>query len=397
MIRNLTLPLLLSSLLLQTACVGPWPGSSISTEDMHVGFVYVGPVGDHGWTKTHDDGRLYLEEDLGVTSEYLASVDPADTEAAIDELVANGSNVVFTTSFDYAADTLQSAVNYPDVSFFNCSGEVYSDNLASYMGRMYQVMYLAGYVAAKQSCTGRLGVVASVPIPEIVRHVNAFTLGARSVNPEAVVEVQFVGAWFDVEVEPAVTNSLLSHGVDVIINQTDTTIPLETANGATTTCTVDGDDTETPVWTIGYDNHDSCAFAEESCLTSAYFNWGPMYASMLTELANGTLDTSVYRWEQMQVTPELSPVSLADMSTMVAGTTRVEVESLIPALADESGRQLPFEGPIRDNLGETRVSSGDQLDDEALNRMCWFVEGVVTYTEDGDVPAEVPSGCVGDF
>ncbi len=384
-------------LLLASACVGPWPGTEVDPQDLHVGFVYVGPVGDHGWTKTHDDGRLYMEQELGLTSEYLASVDPADTEAAIDELIANGSDVVFTTSFDYAADTLQSAYNYPDADFFNCSGEVYADNLASYMGRMYQVMYLAGYVAAKQSCTGRLGVVASVPIPEIVRHVNAFTLGAQAVNPDVVVEVQYVNAWFDTEVEPAVTNSLISHGVDVIINQTDTTIPLETANGQTVSCEVDGVAQEVPVWTIGYDNADSCTHAEESCLTSAYYNWGPMYTTMLQELAAGTLDTSVYRWEQMQVTPELSSVSLADMSTLVSGTTRVEVESIIPTLADESGRQLPFVGPLDDNQGEQRVSSGEELDDDALNRMCWYVDGVVTWTEEGDVPAEVDSSCVGDF
>lgn len=399
--RSLPLLSLVTLPLLTTACVGPWPGTDfgITLENAKAGFVYVGPVGDHGWTKTHDDGRLAVEENLGIPTEYVPSVSPADGVSTLDTLVANGNNLLFTTSFDFVSATQQAAANHPEALFFNCSGGVYADNLGSYMGRMYQPMYLAGMVAGSVTQTNRLGLVLSVPIPEIVRHANAFTLGAREVNPDVVVEVAWVNNWFDAELEPELTNQLIQNGADIISNQTDTTIPLETAAGQTVT--VDdgaGGTTEIPVYSIGYDNPDSCSFAPDTCLTSAYWNWGPMYTSLIESVIDGSWKPEEIIWEQMKATPSESAVHLSEFSTLVPGAVRLAVDARIPDLVDPAGSQLPFVGPINDVLGEQRVGAGDSLDDDALNRMCWFVDGVITHdAEDGDVPAEVPAGCGGDF
>lgn len=394
MLRTLS-PLLLA------ACVPPWPedsdgGGGIPIEDVSVGFVYVGPVGDHGWTKTHDDGRIAMADALGVTTSYQASVDPADAVAVMDEMVADGANVVFTTSFDFVSQTQQAAAVNEDVRYLNCSGNVYADNLSSYMARMYQPMYLAGMVAGGMTTTNRLGMVVSVSIPEIVRHVNAFTLGAREMNPDVVVEVAWVNNWFDATLEVDYTNELIARGADVITNQTDTTIPIETATGQVVSWEVDGEMTDVPVYTIGYDNPDSCSSGDDTCLTSAYWNWGPMYTEIVQQISDGTWDPSNIRWDQMESTPEQSSVHLSDYSDVVPGALRLTVDETIPTLVEAEGSQLPFVGPLKDANGELRYASGEAMSDEDLNRMCWLVEGVVSNDGSGDTPGVVPSGCDGD-
>jgi len=379
---------------LLAGCLGDWPADR-GFDQLDLGFLYVGLVGDHGWTLTHEEGRQAIEENLeAVTTAYEPSVIPADAPARMDAFVEAGANVIITTSYDFLSATQAAASAHPDVLFLNCSGFAAADNMGSYFGRMYQPWYLAGMVAASQSCTGRLGVVGAVTIPETVRHINAFTLGAREVDPSAVVHVEWIGAWFDVEREPEVTTDLIAAGADVIVNQTDTTIPLETAAAQTSTC--DGE--TVTVWSIGYDNADSCDFAPESCLTAPYWNWGPLYVRLLEEIRAGIWDPRALVWDQMLGTPEDSTVALAPMSDLVDSAVGVAVESRIPELTAAEGIHRPFVGPLRDVNGALRVDEGDGLDDEALLRMCWFVEGVVSTGEDGsDAPGEVPNGCGGDY
>lgn len=383
-----------------SGCVGAWTGTDGGTtplENPKAGFVYVGPVGDHGWSKTHDDGRLALEAELGIPTTYEPSVIPADAVTTMEAMIAEGSNIIFTTSFDFVSATQQVASTSPDARFLSCSGGVYAENLSSYMGRMYQPMYLAGVLAGQMTCTNRIGVVTSVPIPETVRHINAFTLGVREVNPDAVVEVKWVMNWFDPVVEPQLTDELIDHASDVIVTQTDTTIPLETAEGRTVTCNNGPAPTTTPVYTIGYDNPDSCTHAPESCLTSAYWNWGPMYIDLTSQIIDGTWVPSEIPWEAMKATPSESSVALSEFSEKVPGAVRLDVDSRVPDLVNAGDEHKPFQGPLRDNKGEVRVAAGDVMTDDELNRMCWFVEGVVSNTGEGDVPAVVPAGCGGDI
>jgi basic membrane protein A len=386
---------------LASGCMGPWPNPGAPTdgdeeeqglEEVKAGFVYVGPVGDHGWSKSHDDGRLYVADALGIETTYEPSVSPADTVAVLDEMIADGVNVAFTTSFDFVSQTQQAAALHEDQTFLNCSGGVWAENLSSYMGRMYQPMYLAGIVAGRMTKTDHVAVLGAVPVPEVVRHVNAFTLGVRSVNPQARVEVSWIMNWFDVELEPQHTLAFVAHGADIILVQTDTTIAVEVSAGLTVTV---GEETH-PVYSIGYDNVDSCTHAPETCLTAPYWNWGPMYVDIVEQIREGTWDPSVIRWDQMRTDRAESVVALADFNALVPGEVRIAVDEAIPALTDPGNVAAPFIGPIRDTAGDLRVAAGDRLDDDALNRMCWHVEGVYNWEDGALVPATVPSGCPGD-
>ncbi len=357
---------------------------------IRAGLIYVGPVGDHGWTKAHDVSREHVEAVMPeVEAHFMPSVSPADVGTVIDDFVAAGDNVVITTSHDFLVGTQAAALRHPDVNFLICSGFETGPNLGSYFGRMYQAMFMAGRLAGHVTQTHRVGIVGAVPIPETVRHINAFALGARSVNPEIDVAVRWVGQWFAPDVEAAATNELVDAGADVIFGQTDTTTPIEAS--AARTSVMDG-----PVWSIGYDNPDSCSFAPERCLASAYWNWGPLLERLLAEMRDGEWDPSAVVWEQMDADPERSSFYLGEPSRdLVPTAARLDVEGLIPMLtaSGDEARARPFLGPLRDNRGGERLADGAVAADELLLRMCWFVDGVVS--PDG-TPAEVPVECVGD-
>ncbi len=381
--------LALVALSLSACWMGPWPEDENPFQPS-VGFVYVGPVGDHGWTKAHDDGRLYLEEHVeGVSTHYEPSVIAADAPDVMAEFIAEGDGLIVTTSFDYIAQTQNAAANNPGVNFLNCSGFYSSANMGSYFGRMYQAWYLAGMVAGEmthRSGSNRIGVVGPVVIPETVRHLNALTIGARSQNPNVEVHVEWIHNWFDPHLEPEAANTLIAAGADVIVNKTDTTIALGVVQALY--------DKGQPIYSIGYDNIDSCEIVGESCLTAPYWNWGPMYARMVQEMIDGTWDPYDQIWEQMQGDRDDSIVYLAELSTHVPADVRLVVENEIAELVKEENVAVPFVGPIRDNTGTVRVSNGEVMSDEELLRMCWYVEGIIAA--DGE-PAEVPGGCGGDY
>lgn len=362
--------------------------------DPKVGLLYVGPVGDHGWTLTHERSRQYFMENMeGVTSEFVPAVDTAAAPQRIDELIANGNNIIIGTSFDFLVPFLSKAPNNPDVNFLLCSGFESGPNLGSYFGRMYQVMYMMGVLAGRVTRNDRIGIVGPVVIPETVRHLNAFTRGARSVNPDVRVYIDWVEAWFDPPNEAASTQALLTQAdVDIVFGFTDTTIPIELAATATTST---GDD----VYVIGYDNRDSCTYTAEitpRCLTSAYWNWGPMVTRLLEDMRAGTWRPDELVWEQMKSTPELSSAYFSDLNTDLVDTSvRTEVEGLIPRLTADTqeARMLPFEPPVLDVNGDVRLEVGEAFTDEDLLKMCWLVEGV--YNVDGS-RGTVPANCVGD-
>lgn len=361
---------------------------------LKVGMLYVGPVGDHGWTLTHELSRQYFTSRISdVESQFTPSVSTGNAGAAIDEFVQRGDNVIIGTSYDFLVPFLEKSQRYPEVNFLLCSGFSTGPNLGSYFGRMYQVMYQAGVLAGRVVPPGaKVGLVGPVVIPETVRHANAFTQGVRKVNPTATVLVRWVGAWFDPPNETAATNELVDQGdVSLIFGHTDTTIPIEVAGTRRTS-------TGAQVLSIGYDNPDSCDFAPaNTCLTSAYWNWGPMVTRILEDMRAGRWRPETPVWEQMKSTPTESSASLAPITTntaLVPSGVRLEVEGLVPELTanTEQARKLPFTGPIRDADGRDRVPSGVMMTDEALLRMCWFVEGVTNL----DGSTAVPVGCVGD-
>ena len=360
----------------------------------NIGFLYVGPVGDHGWTLTHHHGKEYMERQLpGIITHFEPSITAADAPRVIDQMIADGRNVIVGTSFDFLVPFQNKAANHPEVNFTLCSGFRSAPNLGSYFGRMYQVMWMVGRLAGEMTQTDKIGIIGPVVIPETVRHINAFTRGVQSSNPNARVYVRWVLAWFNPPEETAATQELIGVGTDVVFGHTDTTIPLEVSKTATVT---GPQGTPVDVLSIGYDNRDSCNFAPDRCLTSAYWNWGPMITGVVQDMIDGDWLPQEAIWEQMKSDSESSSVYLAPMNERLVPTdVRIEIEGYIPQLArpGPEGQQLPFEAPVLDNTQMVRLPAGERFTDEALLSMCWFVDGV--YDVNGQ-PGVVPPACVGD-
>lgn len=365
----------------------------LAATEVRLGFAYSSAQNDKGWSQTHHSAAITVAESLGAELFFRASVASPDVESVIDDLVLNDdANIIFTPSSGYITGTLNAANKYPDRHFFSCCGDVSGPNLSSYFGRMYQPIYVLGYVAGSMSCTGHLGVVAALPLPQFVRHINAFTLGAREANPEIVVDVRWVGAFFDPETEGALAEELMDAGSDVILAQSNSTAPLEARPGETQTCASMEGDVEVPVYRIGYHSPDACASNPDQCISSAYWRWDGLYEEKVRSVLDGTFDPADVGWSPM-TDSSTSVVNYASFAPFVPVTVATEAEKRRSAtIADP---QVPFRGPLSDNTGERQISAGEDLSDQEFDLMCWFVEGVVS-TETGErVPAEVPSSCAG--
>ncbi len=352
--------------LLFAACGAPAPPPAPEEETIRAAFVYVGPIGDHGWTYAHDQGRKYLEANVpNVETTYLESVSDVDAEARIRDLAEQGYDVIFTTSFSFRDATAAVAPSYPGVIFENCSGFLTAENMGSYFGRMYQGKYLAGIVGGLTTQTNKIGYVAPIQIPEVIRLINGVTVGARSVNANVQMEVVWILNWFDPPAETAAVQSMVDAGVDVIFTGTDTTVPVVTA-------------TERGVWSVGYDSCESCDAAPELCLTTPCWNWGPTYAEIVEAIRDGTWAPHA-TWDAMAdgivIVTDLGPAAPAGAKEAVdAARARIE-----------AGEDV-FCGPIYDNHGELRVAEGECMTDLEMLCFDWYVEGV-----NSEVPAGV--GC----
>ena len=238
--------------------------ASATPEALKVGFIYVGPVGDYGWSYAHDQGRKYLETTLtDVKTTYVESVpEGADAERLLTQLARAGHKVIFATSYGYMDTMLKVAERFPDVVFLHCAGHKRRANMGTYFGRMYQASYLSGLVAGTVTQKKRIGYVAPIPIPEVIRITNAFVLGVRAVNPEVKVHVVWTNAWYDPATESEAAHGLLDIGADVIATQSDSPAPVQTAE-------------RRGAYSVGF-NADASKFAPTKHLTSAIWNWGPI-------------------------------------------------------------------------------------------------------------------------
>ncbi|MDI6893717.1 MAG: BMP family ABC transporter substrate-binding protein [Bacillota bacterium] len=327
-------------------------------KEINVGFIYVGPVGDAGWTWAHDQGRQYLEKNLaGVKTFYVESVpEGADCEREIRRLVEEKNcKVVFTTSFGFMDGTLNVAKEYPDRVFMHCSGYKMADNMGNYFGRMYQPRYLAGIVAGKMTKSSKIGYVAAFSIPEVVRGINAFTLGVRSVNPKATVRVIWTNTWYDPAKEKEAAKSLLAVGCDVIAQHQDTPGPQQAAE-------------EAGKYGVGY-NCDMSKFAPKAHLTAPVWNWGPYYLRVVKAVMDGTWKPEAY-WGPMSD----GVVGLAPFGPMVPDDVKKLVEDKKQEIV--SGKWDVFTGPIKDQSGKVRVAEGQKMTDQEMLSFDWFVQGV---------------------
>ena len=326
---------------------------------LKVAFVYVAPIGDLGWTYAHDQGRMYLEENLegGAETAFIENVpEGRDAERVIRDFGQIDYDLVITTSFGYMDPTLTVAQEFPDTHFVNVTGFKTADNMSTLFGRMYQPRYLSGLVAGSMTETNVIGYVAAFPIPEVIRGINAFTLGVREANPDAEVRVVWTNTWFDPPAEKEATEALLDQGADIIAQHQNTTEPQKAA-------------AERGVSSIGY-NSDMRAFVGDSVLTGPVWNWGPAYVKFAEQVRDDSWETEQY-WGGMDDgiigLAEFSPSVPEDVAALVA-----EKQAMII-----SGEMDVFCGAL---TGQNGVQF---LEDGQILGMDWFVEGVV-----GEAPGE---------
>jgi len=322
-------------------------------------FVYIGPPGDLGWTYEHDRGRKELEQEFGddVETTYIEDVpEGPDATRVIRQYAQEGWDVIFTTSFGYMEPTHEVAEEFPNVIFEHCSGYMTRENMATYFGRIYQPRYLSGIVAGEMTDSNIIGYVAAFPIPEVIRGINAFTLGVRSVNSDAEVRVVWTNTWYDPVVEREAAEALLDEGADIIAQHQDTTEPQKAAK-------------ERDALSIGYDS-DMRDFVGDTVLTSPQWNWGTYYIDTVQKIVDGTWEPHQF-WGGL----ETGVVKLAEMSPLVPDDVLQQVDAESERITGTDWDV--FCGPVNDQEGNEAVADGDCLSDEAMLNMDWFVEGVV--------------------
>lgn len=332
----------------------------VAPEDLRPGFIYVGTVGDGGWTLANDIGRKEADRLFpGVVSMVAESVaEGPELMMVIERMITNGkSRLIIGNSLGYGDFMLAAAAKYPEIKFVHISGNQRADNLSTYFGRLYQARFLAGLVAGHMSKSGSIGYVAAFPVPEVLRGINAFTLGARTVNPDATVKVVWLNSWYDMALERDLTKGLIDKGRDVIAMHCDT-------GQVPRVCE------EAGVYVIG-NNFDMSAYAPTMHLTAPVWHWGVLYAHAYEQVINGTWRSEDLWWGLKE-----GAVALAPFGNMVPQEARNMVETYKEYII--SGKFAVFHGPIRDNLGNLRVEEGIRLEDDELLAFDWFVAGVVS-------------------
>ena len=332
-------------------------GTASAADKLKVGFIYIGPIGDHGWTYAHDQGRLAVEEALGdqVETVYVENIpEGPDAERAIERLARQDVGLIFTTSFGYMDPTIKVATRFPDVKFEHATGYKQSENVATYNARFHEGRYVIGQIAAKTSKSGVAGYIASFPIPEVVMGINAFMLGAQSINPDFKVKVVWVNTWFDPGKEADAAKVLIGQGADIITQHTDSTAPLQVAE-------------EEGVHGFGQAS-DMIHFAPKAQLTAIIDEWGPYYVERAQAVLDGTWESGD-SWSGMSAgTVVMAPYT--NMPDDVAAMA-METEAMIT-----SGELNPFAGPIYKQDGTLAVAEGEIMDDGTLAGINWYVQGV---------------------
>lgn len=322
-------------------------------------WIYVGPINDGGWTQAHDEGREAVEEELGdaVETTYKENIpEGPEAEQVIRDLIAEGNEIIFATSFGYGDVLADLAEEFPDVRFEHATGAATSENLATYFGAAEDTIYLTGLAAGSAIPEGgTVGFVAPFPIPEVIRHVNAFQTGVAEVNPTATTKVVWTNTWFDPEVERQAADSLVADGVDAIASGQDSPASGEAAS-------------EAGLPFVGYDS-DQSENLGDIWLTASLYHWGPYYTERVQAVADDSWETGAYYGG---IADEF--VSLAPFGPQVDQ----ETQDLIAQRQEEivAGDFYEFDGPLVDQEGEERVPEGESMDLGAILSMDWFIEGV---------------------
>lgn len=360
------------------ACVSPrksnsqgevLPSSSASplttNEPLKVGFVYIGTVGDFGWTYSHDLGRREMEANLQdkVKTTFVENVNAgADAERVIRQLALDGNKLIFTTSFDYMNSTMKVAKDFPNVVFENCTGYKRAANVGTYLGRVEETRYLTGMIAGKMTKSNIIGFIGAYPIPQVIRGINAFTQGLRMTNQDAKVRVLWVKSWYEPAKEREAAQALINLGADVLTQHTDSVAAVQLAE-------------EKGIYAFGY-NTDMSKFGATAHLTSAINKWGKFYTDTALSVMDGT-------WKSQEIWYGIGEgmVDISPMNQLI----KSDVQQLVNTKRDAfiQGISHPFDGPVKDQKGVVRVPKGKVLDDQRQLAMDWYVQGI-----EGSIPKE---------
>jgi basic membrane protein A len=333
-------------------------------EPLKIAFAYVGPVGDGGWTYAHDNGRKAVEAAYGdkVVTSFVEKVpESADAERVIRDMAQQGNKLIFGTTFGYMEPMLKVAADLKEVKFEHATGYKTADNLRTYDSRTYEGAYMAGVVAGKMSKTGTLGVVGSVPIPEVIRNINSFTLGAQSVNPKITTKVVWVNEWFNPPKETEAATALINGGADVLFQNTDSSAVLQTAE-------------KMGKRAFGWDS-DMTAYGPKAHLASAVINWGPYYVKAVGEALEGKWTGNSSAWWGVKE----GAIDLVSIAADVPDDTKKRIDDVKAGLKD--GSFSIWKGPIMDNTGKELVAKDVVADDKFLGGLKTYVKGV-----EGKVP-----------
>src|SRR5210317_261906 len=331
--------------------------SAFAAEPVKVGFIYVGPIGDHGWTYRHDIGRQQVEEHFGdqVETIYLESVSEGpDTERAIRMMIQEGADIVFTTSFGFMDPTLRVAKENPNVYFEHATGFKRHDNMSTYGLRLYQARHVQGVIAGLMTKTNKICYVGAFPIPEVIREINTYYLGAKSVNPNVDIDIVWVNTWYDPGKEAQAADVMIAEGCDMVAQHTDSPAPLQTAQKA---------------GVLGFGQaSNQYKFAPKAQLTATIDNWSPYYISKVQAVIDGTWKTNDYFGHMND-----DVVKMAPFTNMPS-----DVKAKAQKIKDDirNGKYFAFTGPIKDNTGKIQLKAGEIADDAHLNSMMYYVEGI---------------------
>jgi len=345
-------------------CAGVFAIASAQAADpLKAAFIYIGPTGDHGWTYSHDVGRKAVEAQQGdkVKTTFVENVpETADAERVIRDLASKGNKVIFATSFGYMNAMAKVSKQFPKTVFMHATGYKTDKNLGIYDVRTYEGAYMLGVVAGKMSKSGQLGVVGSIAIPEVIRNINAFTIGARSVNPKATTKVIWVNSWFDPGKEREAALTLISQGADVLMQNTDSPAVVQTA-------------LEKGIYAFGWDS-DMSKFGGKAQLAASVLNWGVIYNEQIEKVQKG-------EWKTTDIWAGVKDGAVNIES--FGPSTPADVKKLAEERRDaiKAGKLHPFTGPLKDNTGKELVAAGKTLADVDLRKMSVYVEGV-----EGSVP-----------
>jgi len=334
-------------------------------EPLKIAFAYVGPVGDGGWTFAHDNARKAIEKEFGdkVVTSFVEKVpESADAERVIRDMATQGNKLIFGTTFGYMEPMLKVAADFKDVKFEHATGYKQAENMRTYDSRTYEGAYMAGVIAGKMTKSNTLGVVASIPIPEVIRNINSFTMGAQSSNPKIKTKVVWVNEWFNPPKESEAAQSLINQGADVLFQNTDSSAVLQTAG-------------KNKKLAFGWDS-DMTAYSPEAHLGSAIINWAPYYIKATRDMLEGKWTGNSGVWWGVKE----GAIDMVSISDKVPAETKERVEKIKAGLKD--GSFAIWKGPIVGQDGKEILAKDAVADDKFLSGVNFYVKGV-----EGKVPA----------